>query len=152
MEQQPLYNSLNFSVSASVGPDLQNRTVLAQQVASLLCPSENVKTTSQIVGGVTSAKSYHANVGGPSVIMSWTGIFTALPQDQFGYNGVYTNFNCSGKVDFAGISDGSSNTAMLSETHTASGPGGQPGHAHQRERPRRHLYVAARRRTVDDGL
>jgi prepilin-type N-terminal cleavage/methylation domain-containing protein/prepilin-type processing-associated H-X9-DG protein len=120
-EQQPLYNALNFSLSSSVGNDPQNRTVLSMQVASLLCPSENIKTTNQIVGGVSSTKSYHANVGGPSVIMSWTGIFTALPQDNFGFNGVYTNSNC-GKVDFATITDGSSNSAMLSETHVGAGP------------------------------
>jgi prepilin-type N-terminal cleavage/methylation domain-containing protein/prepilin-type processing-associated H-X9-DG protein len=120
IEQQPLYNSLNFSVASSVGNDLQNRTVLASQVASLLCPSENIKTTSQIVGGVKSSKSYHANVGGPSVISAWNGIFTALQQDQNGYNGVYTNANCS-VVSFSMISDGTSNTAMLSETHTGAG-------------------------------
>ncbi len=120
IEQQPLYNSLNFSVASSVGNDLQNRTVLAAQVSSLLCPSENIRTPTQIVGGITSTKSYHANVGGPSVIMSWTGIFTALQQDQYGLNGVYTNGNC-GPVDFASISDGSSNTAMLSETHIGAG-------------------------------
>jgi len=119
-EQQPLYNSLNFSVASSVGNDLQNRTVLAAQVSSLLCPSENIRVSTQIVPGVTSTKSYHANVGGPSVIMSWTGIFTALQQDQFGYNGVYTNAFC-GPVDFSTITDGSSNTAMLSETHIGAG-------------------------------
>ncbi len=121
IEQQPLYNSLNFSLCSSVGNDLQNRTVLSAQVASLLCPSENIKTPTQIVGGVLSTKSYHANVGGPSVIMSWTGIFTALQQDQFGNNGVYTNAYC-GPVDFSTITDGSSNTAMLSETHIGAGP------------------------------
>ena len=122
-EQQPLYNSLNFSVASSVGNDLQNRTVLSTQVASLLCPSESVKVSNQIVGGVTSRKSYHASVGGPSCISAWNGMFTALPQDQFGYNGVYTNSNCSGKLDFSTITDGSSNTAMLSETHVGAGPG-----------------------------
>jgi len=122
MEQGPLYNALNFSVSSSVGNDLQNRTVLAAQVASLLCPSESIRIPNQIVGGTKSTKSYHANVGGPSVIMSWTGIFTALQQDSVGLNGVYTNSLC-GLVDFATISDGSSNTALLSETHIGSGPG-----------------------------
>jgi prepilin-type N-terminal cleavage/methylation domain-containing protein/prepilin-type processing-associated H-X9-DG protein len=120
-EQQPLYNALNFSLSSSTGNDPQNRTVLSAQVASLLCPSENIKVSNQIVGGVTSTKSYHANVGGPACIMAWTGIFTALPQDSFGFNGVYTNVNC-GKIDFSTITDGSSNTAMLSEQHTGAGP------------------------------
>jgi prepilin-type N-terminal cleavage/methylation domain-containing protein/prepilin-type processing-associated H-X9-DG protein len=121
-EQIPMYNALNFSVASSVGNDLQNRTVLAQQVSSLLCPSENLRVTNQIVGGVHSTKSYHANVGGPACINAWSGMFTALPQDQYGFNGVYTNGNCSGKLDFSTITDGSSNTAMLSETHTGAGP------------------------------
>jgi prepilin-type N-terminal cleavage/methylation domain-containing protein/prepilin-type processing-associated H-X9-DG protein len=120
-DQMPMYNAINFSVSSSVGNDLHNRSVLATQVASLLCPSESVKVPNQIVGGVSSTKSYHANVGGPSVIMSWTGMFTALQQDQFGFNGVYTNSNC-GKIDFSTITDGASNTAMLSETHIGAGP------------------------------
>jgi prepilin-type N-terminal cleavage/methylation domain-containing protein/prepilin-type processing-associated H-X9-DG protein len=121
MEQQPMYNALNFMVSSSVGNDLQNRTVLSQQVASLLCPSENTKTTAQIVGGVTSTKSYHANAGGPSVIRAYTGVCVPMVQDQFGYNGLaYVNSNL-GTVDFAGITDGTSNTALLSETHTGSG-------------------------------
>jgi len=49
MEQMPMYNALNFSVASSVGNDLQNRTVLSQQVSSLLCPSENIKVISQLV-------------------------------------------------------------------------------------------------------
>jgi prepilin-type N-terminal cleavage/methylation domain-containing protein/prepilin-type processing-associated H-X9-DG protein len=127
MEQSPMYNALNFSVASSVGNDLQNRTVLSQQVASLLCPSENYKISNQIVSGVNSTKSYHANVGGPGCISSWSGIFVALTQDisanfaSGGYNGVYTNSNC-GTVGFASITDGTSNTALLSETHTGAGP------------------------------
>jgi prepilin-type N-terminal cleavage/methylation domain-containing protein/prepilin-type processing-associated H-X9-DG protein len=118
MEQQPMYNALNFNVSSGFnGSDLQNTTVLAQQVASLLCPSED---QSRPAFGPGSRKSYHANVGGPACIQAWTGMFTALPQDQFGFTGVYTNGNC-GTVDFASITDGSSNTAMLSETHIGSG-------------------------------
>jgi prepilin-type N-terminal cleavage/methylation domain-containing protein/prepilin-type processing-associated H-X9-DG protein len=121
MEQQPMYNALNFMVSSSVGNDLQNRTVLSQQVSSLLCPSENVRTTNQIVGGVTSTKSYHSNAGGPSVIRAYSGILVPMVQDQFGYNGLgYVNSNL-GTVDFSGITDGTSNTALLSETHTGSG-------------------------------
>lgn len=120
MEQAPMYNALNFSVASSVGNDLQNRTVLSQQVASLLCPSENIRTITQIVGGVTSTKSYHANVGGPACITAWNGMFTALQQDQFGYNGVYTNSN-AGVVGFSQITDGTSNTALMSETHVGAG-------------------------------
>jgi prepilin-type N-terminal cleavage/methylation domain-containing protein/prepilin-type processing-associated H-X9-DG protein len=128
IEQSPMYNALNFNVSSSVGNDLQNRTVLAQQVASMLCPSESFKISNQIVGGVSSTKSYHANVGGPGCINSWNGIFVAMTQDisanfaSGGFNGVYTNSNC-GIVAFASITDGTSSTAMLSETHTGAGQG-----------------------------
>ena len=123
MEQQPMYNSLNFSLACSVGGDLHNRTVLCQKVSSLMCPSENVKVvTNAFWGGQQWGwKSYHANVGGPSCIMAWSGMFTALQQDQFGFNGVYTNVNAS-VVDLASVPDGTSNTAMVSETHVGAGP------------------------------
>ncbi len=122
MEQMPMYNSLNFSVSCSVGGDLQNRTVLSQKVSSLMCPSENAKVVTNAFwsGAGWGWKSYHANVGGPSCIMAWTGMFTALQQDNYGYNGVYTNVNAS-VVDLASVTDGSSNTAMVSETHSGAG-------------------------------
>jgi prepilin-type N-terminal cleavage/methylation domain-containing protein/prepilin-type processing-associated H-X9-DG protein len=124
MEQVPMYNSLNFSVASSVNNDLQNRTVLSQKVSSLLCPSETAKVVTNAFWGSGAGwgyKSYHANVGGPPCIMSWTGMFTALQQDQYGFNGVYTNFNAA-CVDIASVTDGTSNTAMVSETHLGSGP------------------------------
>jgi prepilin-type N-terminal cleavage/methylation domain-containing protein/prepilin-type processing-associated H-X9-DG protein len=128
MEQTPMYNSLNFAFGCSVGADTQNRTVLSQQIASLLCPSENQKTTNQIIGGVTSRKSYHANVGGPGCISAYNGIFVPQIQDwnattgTGGLNGITQNQNC-GTVDMASITDGTSNTALLSETHVGAGPG-----------------------------
>jgi prepilin-type N-terminal cleavage/methylation domain-containing protein/prepilin-type processing-associated H-X9-DG protein len=126
MEQTPMYNSLNFAFGSSVGADTQNRTVLSQQIASLLCPSENQKTSNQIIGGVTSKKSYHANVGGPGCISAYSGIFVPQIQDwngsTGGLNGITQNQNC-GTVDMASITDGTSNTAMISETHVGSGAG-----------------------------
>ena len=56
--------------------------------------------------------------------MAWSGPFVMFSADKGingGWAGVYTNSNC-GTVDFASISDGSSNSAMLSETHLGSGP------------------------------
>jgi prepilin-type N-terminal cleavage/methylation domain-containing protein/prepilin-type processing-associated H-X9-DG protein len=128
MEQAPMYNALNFYMSCSIGNDLQNRTVVAQQISSLLCPSENIRTTNQLIGGISSRKNYHANVGGPPPIRAWTGMFTAMIQDisanlsTGGFSGVYQNNN-SGNVDFASVTDGTSATAMLSETHVGAGPG-----------------------------
>jgi len=63
-----------------------------------------------------------ANVGGPSNFMAWSGIFTPMQQDSLGFNGVYTNSNC-GAFGIEGVTDGSSNTAMFSESLLGSGPG-----------------------------
>ncbi len=117
MEQVPMYNSINFDFSAGVSGPF-NRTVLAQKVSSLMCPSEDMKIPA--ASSTNGWKSYHANVGGPSVIMSWTGMFTTLQTDAYGQNGVYANSNC-GVVDLSSVTDGTSNTCMVSETHLGSG-------------------------------
>ncbi len=116
MEQVPMYNSLNFDFGST---GVFNRTVVSQKVSSLMCPSENLKVPA--AASTYGWKNYHANVGGPSCIMSWNGMFTTLLQDQFGLNGVYSNGNC-GVVDLASVTDGTSNTAMISESHLGSGP------------------------------
>jgi prepilin-type N-terminal cleavage/methylation domain-containing protein/prepilin-type processing-associated H-X9-DG protein len=121
IEQQALYNALNFSMSSGFnGSDTQNTTVLAAQVASLLCPSENL---SQTTIGPGTRKSYVANVGGPAMIAAWTGIFVALKDDDHSFAGVYSNGNSGRTVNLASVIDGTSNTAMLSETLIGSGPG-----------------------------
>ncbi len=74
-----------------------------------------------------------------------------LQQDQFGYNGVYTNSNC-GLVDFATITDGSSNTAMFSETHIGAGPAANAVTLSTVNGTWRHLYVEADGRPDDDRL
>jgi prepilin-type N-terminal cleavage/methylation domain-containing protein/prepilin-type processing-associated H-X9-DG protein len=119
MEQVPLYNALNFSLSCGVGNDPQNLTVMSAQVASLMCPSEDTKRPA--AAPTYGWKSYHASVGGPACITSWTGMFTALQQDQFGFNGIAVTANAS-VVDFSSVTDGTSNTCMVSETHLGSGP------------------------------
>jgi prepilin-type N-terminal cleavage/methylation domain-containing protein/prepilin-type processing-associated H-X9-DG protein len=123
-EQQPLYNALNFAVSSGfAGGDTQNTTVLSAQVASLLCPSENVKTTSF---GPGTRKSYMANVGGPAAFMAWSGIFVPLRDDpnspQQYWAGVYWNSNSQRTFGIESVTDGTSNTAMFSESLIGSGP------------------------------
>jgi prepilin-type N-terminal cleavage/methylation domain-containing protein/prepilin-type processing-associated H-X9-DG protein len=119
-EQGPLYNALNFYVSSGFsGGDTQNTTVLSSQVASLLCPSENIKTTSI---GPGTRKSYCANVGGPAPISAWSGIFVPLADSSTGFTGVYTNSNSKVTFGIESITDGTSNTAMFSEFLIGSGP------------------------------
>jgi prepilin-type N-terminal cleavage/methylation domain-containing protein/prepilin-type processing-associated H-X9-DG protein len=126
LDQIPLFNQLNFFVSSgwlgptSTGWDPQNTTVLATQIAVLLCPSENKKIT---MIGPGTRRNYVANVGGPASFYAWSGVLVPLKDNPpFDYAGVYWNSNSGSTFGFEGITDGSSNTALFSETLLGSGP------------------------------
>ena len=128
LEQIPLFNQLNFYVSSgwlgptSVGWDPQNTTVLSTQVAILLCPSEDKKIT---MIGPGTRRNYVANVGGPANFMAWSGVLVPLKDTPpLAYSGVYWNSNSGVTFGTEGITDGTSNTAMFSETLLGSGPPG----------------------------
>ena len=128
MDQIPLYNQLNFSVSSgwagfgSTGWDPQNTSVLAIQISSLLCPSENMTRTTI---GPGTRKNYVANIGGPSNFFAWSGMLVPLKNNPpFDYSGVYWNSNSGTTFGFEAITDGSTNTCMFSETLLGSGPAG----------------------------
>ena len=128
MDQMPLYNQLNFSVSSgwagfgSAGWDPQNTSVLAVQISSLLCPSENMTRTTI---GPGTRKNYVANIGGPSNFYAWSGVLVPLKDNPpFDYAGVYWNSNSGTTFGFEGITDGSTNTTMFSETLIGAGPPG----------------------------
>jgi prepilin-type N-terminal cleavage/methylation domain-containing protein/prepilin-type processing-associated H-X9-DG protein len=126
LDQIPLFNQLNFYVSSgwrgptSIGWDPQNTTVLATQVAVLLCPSESAKIT---MIGPGTRKNYVANVGGPANFSAWNGVLVPLKDNPpLDYVGVYWNGNSGTTFGIEAITDGSSNTAMFSETLIGSGP------------------------------
>jgi prepilin-type N-terminal cleavage/methylation domain-containing protein/prepilin-type processing-associated H-X9-DG protein len=126
LEQTTLFNQLNFYVSSgwlgptSAGWDPQNTTVLATQVGVLLCPSEDKKTTNI---GPGTRKNYVANFGGPANFMAWSGVLVPLKDNPpLSYAGVYWNGNSGTTFGMEGITDGSSNTALYSETKLGSGP------------------------------
>jgi prepilin-type N-terminal cleavage/methylation domain-containing protein/prepilin-type processing-associated H-X9-DG protein len=127
LEQVPLFNQLNFSVSSgwlgptSVGWDPQNTTVLATQIGILLCPSEDRSKNTMI--GPGTRKNYVANVGGPASFQAWTGVLVPLKdKPPLDYAGVFWNANSGSTFGFEAITDGSSNTALFSETLLGSGP------------------------------
>ncbi len=110
-EQGPLYNAVNYSYGA---PQPQNQvTISTTKIATLICPSENFKTGPWIA---TNMANYRANFGGPGVIASWSGAFVVLSPNVNGQSGCacITNQNV-GSFGTEGVTDGTSNTAAISE-------------------------------------
>jgi len=117
LEQQPLYNALNFNFGANGSP--QNATVLRTKLSTFICPSENKKPSA---GPGSSFRNYAANIGGPPCFMAWTGPFVPpVDNGSVSGSGGYQNSNV-GLVSFASFTDGTSNTAALSEMLVGSGP------------------------------
>ena len=115
IEGMAMYNALNFSYGSIGSP--QNGTVMNAQVKTLLCPSDSVTAPSQ---GRTM-RSYHGNVGGPPTVAAWNGPLVPMREDALGLNGCYKNGKM-GDVGFQSITDGLSNTALVSEKLIGSGP------------------------------
>ncbi len=150
LEQQSLYNSLNWTWGTGFQGgtnDPANTTVLRTQISVVLCPSENLRTPSM---GPGTRKNYCANVGGPSNFMAWSGIFVPLLQDSRGLNGVYTNSNC-GTFGMESIIDGTSNTAMFSESLIGSGPAANAVTVATAKRKTTYLFPTGAANPYDQG-
>jgi len=120
-EQTPLYNSINWSLGGGNGDSPANTTALRSKVGTMMCPSEDSKVPTNAWG----YKNYVANIGGPPVGAAWSGVITGYQSDP-GSNPGYTtcgfcNSNC-GAIGVEGVTDGTSNTAMFSETLLGTGP------------------------------
>ena len=88
--------------------------------ASCSAPRKTRKTT---MIGPGTRKNYVANFGGPANFMAWSGVLVPLKDNPpLSYAGVYWNGNSGTTFGIEGITDGSSNTAMFSETLLGSGP------------------------------
>ena len=73
--------------------------------------------------GPGTRKNYVANVGGPANFMAWSGVLVPLKDNPpLDYAGVYWNSNSGTTFGIEAITDGSSNTAMFSETLLGLGP------------------------------
>ncbi len=67
--------------------------------------------------GPGTRKNYVANVGGPANFYAWSGVLVPLKDNPpSSYAGVYWNINSGSTFGIESITDGSSNTAMYSET------------------------------------
>jgi prepilin-type N-terminal cleavage/methylation domain-containing protein/prepilin-type processing-associated H-X9-DG protein len=114
IEQTQLYNAANYSGGAT--SILNQTTVSNVKVAAYVCPSESVRTGPWV--GSTFI-NYHANFGGPECISPWSGPIVPMASDPNnipGQNNAYPyNIANFAPVDFAQISDGTTNTALFSE-------------------------------------
>jgi prepilin-type N-terminal cleavage/methylation domain-containing protein/prepilin-type processing-associated H-X9-DG protein len=108
MEQQPMFDAFNFSnyvwtTGVAAANYQANTTVGYSQVGFLLCPSDG--TTTRPVNPY-GTKNYHSNIGGPGIILAWSG--PIIPPKSW-------SGNVPGTVGFAALKDGLSNTALFSE-------------------------------------
>ena len=116
MEQSPLYNSLNVSFPAGLsgGP---NDTIVTTQLNAFLCPSDaNVPNYSLKLGNGLGTKqvaytNYPNNIG--TIAANNGGSFDG-PAYLIGAS-LYPNSSQGGTLGLAGITDGTSNTAIFSE-------------------------------------
>ncbi len=128
-EAQPMYNALNFSldmISSGAAGGWANSTVTCSNLAILTCPSENRNTPQrQFANGVFyGMTNYAGNYGGPGPISLMSGtiipanncmIGTAMnPQTGAAGLNLYPGATW-GPVRMASITDGTSNTGLVSE-------------------------------------
>jgi prepilin-type N-terminal cleavage/methylation domain-containing protein/prepilin-type processing-associated H-X9-DG protein len=112
LEQQPLFNAVNFDVNIFSIP---NRTVLATHLSTLFCPSDDgVQSPKTIPDGALdgpgAATMYYASYAGNSG--TWQLWFQQEPQPQPSMNGL---FHVESSVRPAEIRDGLANTLLLGE-------------------------------------
>jgi prepilin-type N-terminal cleavage/methylation domain-containing protein/prepilin-type processing-associated H-X9-DG protein len=112
MEQQAVFNAFNFcfTYDDNTGSTATNSTVTYNQIAGLICPSENAASRPQPPYGATN---YVGNVGGPGAIRLFSGTIVSpqfLTGELPGVTVAPTN-----AIGFQAVTDGTSNTAMFSE-------------------------------------
>jgi len=119
LEQGNLFNAFNFSFSmggadydtpCTTGNGWVNTTVGRAQVATYLCPSESLLQHPDAGFGTMN---YYGNLGGPGVLATFSGI--VIPNDVSIPTTVGTGYGRGAPVNFASITDGTSNTALFSE-------------------------------------
>jgi prepilin-type N-terminal cleavage/methylation domain-containing protein/prepilin-type processing-associated H-X9-DG protein len=123
MEQQPLYNAINFSVPMlDLGPFTgatfsQNTTAGLTFLPTFICPSESLVHPVGYQLVEYAQTSYAGNYGGPAMLTSCNGLIVPAKGD------FYVKTPGTGSVTVAANSDGTSNTALFSEHLLGYGSG-----------------------------
>ena len=106
LEQQPMYNAVNFSFGAE---SVQNyTTVTYAKLSALVCPSENLQGPL-----IPSWSNYAGSIGGPSTFQQYGGPIVVMANDAYGAPG--GSNNVGGPIGLQSVSDGTTNTGMFSE-------------------------------------
>jgi prepilin-type N-terminal cleavage/methylation domain-containing protein len=105
MEQTALYNTINFSFGFGCTGDPFNRTAWYTKLNTVTCPSDQDRLTN-----AHGHNNYHANAGSRPVLFGFgSGASLVLPNGPFGAVPEL------GPIGFQSVSDGTSNTAAISE-------------------------------------
>jgi prepilin-type N-terminal cleavage/methylation domain-containing protein/prepilin-type processing-associated H-X9-DG protein len=116
-EQGALYNATNFAATIDDPPNLY--TLAYAKVSTLICPSESVALGPWIS---TNVANYRGNTGGPGSLLSWSGPIVPMTPNGYSSPGNGTNNNSNmGSFGMQGVTDGTSNTAAISERLMGSG-------------------------------
>jgi prepilin-type N-terminal cleavage/methylation domain-containing protein/prepilin-type processing-associated H-X9-DG protein len=133
MEQQAVFNAMNFSFgaptsdTATTGPDpfLTNRTLLHITVSTFLCPSDG-----NVPNATYASANYVENLGPPLVYHGNMLLGPAYYQGNSRMklcNPTTVDNGATTTVNLAAITDGTSNTAIVSETVKGRGSLSQDG-------------------------
>src|SRR4051794_7272828 len=121
-EQQALFNALNFSVDVVItgSTSAANITVAATNVGTLICPSDNLQPQQlRLITGSTlyyGTTNYCGNYGGPGPIAPTSGTIIPSTNSVMQGSSVTPTIGFTfGPVRIASITDGTSNTGLISE-------------------------------------
>jgi prepilin-type processing-associated H-X9-DG protein len=143
IEQQPLYNALNFNAAMlEMAPPLlgANTTAALVSIKTFLCPSESLErptgfsfaSGSPGFAGQFAPSNYAGNYGGPPMIRACSGtIVPNLGKNNIVFNQIAQSGGkppgSAGPVRIQSVSDGMSTTALMSEHLLAADPVQSPG-------------------------
>jgi len=121
-EQLPMFNAYNFSLDpmapagSTSANELANTTVAISRLALLACPSDNLQPQPlrlSVNGFYYGTTNYVGNYGGPGPSNPLSG--TVIPDNNYWMNSATSIPWAWGPVTIASITDGTSNTGLVSE-------------------------------------